>query len=357
MSMETAVPIDFRQAWAEARRCVNKRVVEAVEADDPAFVTPVKKPGEGGATDVWPVAVREAEWRAAERAVVDNVKEAYVSVLAPSQLGVDIYAWDSALIHGVSLIAEKLGPRAVIVHTDLRNAYNEAWRRTIIQRHIDCSPLHFVIIALPASLSTDSFLRVDDQSTALRSEDGVQHGAPLATTSFCVAIQPELEARFDKIQAHGADMEAARREAPTEIRCPELDGHHGIPVRNVLLGSHGCVHAYMRGKAEEIQEEVDTSLSKLLSAKLSRRYSHAMHHHAWAMLKHCMHHMAGYWLRNCLPSEVEDFLGAVMDATVLMAVELVLGLSFYPSTPGRCAMREAASKRLLLATSVMRMPA
>eukprot|EP00873_Tetraselmis_striata_P040330 jgi/Tetstr1/460594/TSEL_000519.t1 len=37
-------------------------------------------------------------------------------------------AWigDSALIHEVRLIGEKFGPRAVIVHTDLRNAYNEA---------------------------------------------------------------------------------------------------------------------------------------------------------------------------------------------------------------------------------------
>eukprot|EP00873_Tetraselmis_striata_P037349 jgi/Tetstr1/457613/TSEL_044180.t1 len=158
------------------------------------LVAPVKKLGEGRAPDVRPVAVGEAERRAAERAVVDNMKEAYVSVLAPSQLGVDIPAGDSVLIHGVRLIAEKLGPRAVIVHTDLRNAYNEAWRRTIIQRHIDCSPLHPVIPALLASLSTDSYLVVDDRRSApLRSEDGVQQGAPLATTSFCVAIHPEVQ--------------------------------------------------------------------------------------------------------------------------------------------------------------------
>eukprot|EP00873_Tetraselmis_striata_P002056 jgi/Tetstr1/422320/TSEL_013163.t1 len=84
--------------------------------------------------------------------------------------------------------------RAVIVHTDLRNAYiNEAWRRTIIQRHIDCSPLHSFIPALLASLSTDSFILVDDRSASLRSEDNVRHGAPLATTSLCVASHPEVE--------------------------------------------------------------------------------------------------------------------------------------------------------------------
>eukprot|EP00873_Tetraselmis_striata_P019799 jgi/Tetstr1/440063/TSEL_028422.t1 len=320
------------------------------------LVALVKKLGEGRSPDVRPVAVGEAERRAAERAVVDNMKEAYVSVLAPSQLGVGISAGDYVLIHGVRLIAKKLGPRAVIVHTDLRNAYNEAWRRTIIQRHIDCSPLHPVIPALLASLSTDSYLVVDDRSAPLRSEDGcdttleVNDGAARsnADDGFLVGL-PEhawpalhafrtsikasvgLEVRFDKMQAYIADMEAARREAPADIEWPELDGHHGIAVLNVPLGSPEYVQAYMRGKAEELREEVDASLSKLLSAKPSRRYTHALHHHAWALLKHCMQHKAGYWLRNCLPSEVEAFAEAV-DATILAAVERVLGVSFDPST-------------------------
>eukprot|EP00873_Tetraselmis_striata_P036065 jgi/Tetstr1/456329/TSEL_004109.t1 len=142
-----------------------------------------------------------------------------------------------------------------------------------------------------------------------------------------------LEVRFDKMHVCIADMEAARREAPADIEWPELDGHHGIPVLNVPLGSPEYVQAYMRGKAEELPKEVDASMSKLLSDKPSRRYTHALHHHAWVLLKHCMQHKAGYWLRNCLPSEVEAFVEAV-DATVLAAVERVLGVSFDPSTYG-----------------------
>eukprot|EP00873_Tetraselmis_striata_P042044 jgi/Tetstr1/462308/TSEL_007326.t1 len=46
-----------------------------------------------------------------------------------------------------------------------------------------------------------------------------------------------------------------------------------------------------------------------------------------------MQHKAGYWLRNCLPSEVEAIAEAV-DATILAAVERVLGVSFDPSTYG-----------------------
>eukprot|EP00873_Tetraselmis_striata_P042402 jgi/Tetstr1/462666/TSEL_000694.t1 len=212
------------------------------------------------------------------------------------------------------------------------------------------------------------------------SETRREPGAPLATTSFCVAIHPEVQqcdttlevndgaarfnaddgflvglpehvrpalhafrtsikasvglgVRFDKMQAYSAAMEAARREAPADIEWPELDGHHGIAVLNVPLGSPEYVQAYMRGKAEELREEVDASLSKLLSAKPSRRYTHALHHHAWALLKHCMQHKAGYWLRNCLPSEVEAFAEAV-DVTILAAVQRVLGVSFDPSTYG-----------------------
>eukprot|EP00873_Tetraselmis_striata_P020418 jgi/Tetstr1/440682/TSEL_028990.t1 len=424
MSMETAVPIDFQELWAEAQRCVNERVVmAAMEADDPVVldralkwkylrrmtelmrswddartealhaeharqrrmdaglfaallvgtadtvvvalvedgqlsraagrvsskalgpaavramsevasmylqgrlhpgcfnllfasarpVALVKKLGEGGGPDLRLVAVGEAERLRAERAaVVGNMKEAYVSVVpAPSQLGVGISAGHSVLIHGVRLIAEKLGPRTVIVHTDLRNAYNEAWRRTIIQCHVDCSSLRTVIPALLASLFTDSFLLVDYRSAPQRSEDGVRQGPPLATTSLCVAIHPEvqdrdntleasvgLEVRFDKMHAYIADMEAARCGAPANIEWPELNGCHGIPVLNVPLKFPWFVHAYMCGKAEELQEEVDAILSKLVSVKPSHR-----------------------WM-----------IAEAVAATVMTAVERVLEVSFDRST-------------------------
>eukprot|EP00873_Tetraselmis_striata_P016615 jgi/Tetstr1/436879/TSEL_025655.t1 len=238
------------------------------------LVAPVKKLGKGG-RPVRPMAVGEtAERRAAERAVIDNIKKASV-VRVPS----------------------------FIAHTDLRNAYNEAWRRTIIQRHIDCSPLRHPII--PPSLSMDSFMLVDDRSAPVRSaEDGVHFGAPLATTSFCVAIHPEVEecdktlegtdgaARFNADDRYVADVQEhfwpALHVFCTSIRHPwGLSTTHGILVLNVPLGLPGYayVHAHMRGKAEELQ------------------------------------------------AEVEAFAEAV-DATVLTAVERVLGVSFDPSTYG-----------------------
>eukprot|EP00873_Tetraselmis_striata_P021178 jgi/Tetstr1/441442/TSEL_029688.t1 len=173
-----------------------------------------------------------------------------------------------------------------------------------------------------AYVSCDNTLEVTYGAARFNADDGYLVGLPEhiwpALHAFRTSIKASvgLEVRFDKMHAYIADMEAARREAPADIEWPELDGHHDIP-------------------AEELREEVDASLlSKLIPAKPSRRYTHALHHHAWALLKHCMQRKAGYWLRNCLSSEVEAFAEAV-DATVHhTAAELVLGVSFDPSTYG-----------------------
>eukprot|EP00873_Tetraselmis_striata_P023495 jgi/Tetstr1/443759/TSEL_031747.t1 len=142
-----------------------------------------------------------------------------------------------------------------------------------------------------------------DQYWRIHTRNGPEHVWP-ALHAFRTSIKAPvgLEVRFDKMQAYNADIEAARREAPADIEWPELDGgHHGIAVLNVPLGSPEYVHAYMRGKAEELREEVDASLSKLPICQAQ-------------------------------PS-VEAFAEAV-DATVLATVAGVLGVSFDPSMYG-----------------------
>eukprot|EP00873_Tetraselmis_striata_P021363 jgi/Tetstr1/441627/TSEL_029854.t1 len=504
MSMETAVPIDFQEAWAEAQRCVNERVAAAVEADDTVVVDRALKwkymlpqlllraPSRGGRrqlqalawrfrafaerrmTDLvrsWDDARTEAFYagharqrrtnadlfavllvgtadtvvalvedgelsRAAgrlsckgmgdlsDRAILAQLRDkhpsrshmipnaAYDIPVDEAALAVDmrvpyqqlkqhVAAGSSGMRNEyfrclVGEYAPASGPAAVCAMSEVASMYlqgrlpgwfNRLFASARLVAHVKKlgegrapDVRHVAVVDNMKEATLDSYLVVDDRSAPLRSEDGVQQGAPLATTSFCVAIHPEvqqcdttlevndgaarfnaddgflvglpehvwpalhafrtsikasvgLEVRFDKMQAYIADMEAARREAPADIEWPELDGHHGIAVLNVPLGSPEYVQAYMRGKAEELREEVDASLSKLLPAKPSRRYTHALHHHAWALPKHCMQNKAGYWLRNCLPSEVEAFAEAV-DATILAAVERVLGVSFDPSTYG-----------------------
>eukprot|EP00873_Tetraselmis_striata_P016569 jgi/Tetstr1/436833/TSEL_025611.t1 len=71
----------------------------------------------------------------------------------------------------------------------------------------------------------------------LRSEDaGVRKGAPLATISLFVANHPEVEECDNTPEVTGG---LSWRKAPVDIEWHELNGHHGIPVLNVPLGSPG----------------------------------------------------------------------------------------------------------------------
>eukprot|EP00873_Tetraselmis_striata_P024528 jgi/Tetstr1/444792/TSEL_032640.t1 len=84
-------------------------------------------------------------------------------------------------------------------------------------------------------------LEVTDGAARFNADDGFladlpEHVWP-ALHAFRTSIKAQvgLEVRFDKMQAYNADMEAARREAPADIECPEFC--FGIAVLNVPLGS------------------------------------------------------------------------------------------------------------------------
>eukprot|EP00873_Tetraselmis_striata_P006874 jgi/Tetstr1/427138/TSEL_017327.t1 len=215
-----------------------------------------------------------ADQRAAVPAVVDHMKEAYVSVLAPSQLSVCISAWDSVLIHDVRLIAEKLGPpQAVIVHT------------------------------IFATLTTR---RVDDRSAPLRSEDGVQQGAPLATTSFCVATHPEDEERNNTLET---TCKAARFDVD--------DGYFvGLPEH-----VNPALHAYRTSIKASVGLEVSFGKMHAYTADMETVRREAPADIEWAEV-HGDHAPQG------------GALAEAVDATVLTAVERVVGVSFVPSTYG-----------------------
>eukprot|EP00873_Tetraselmis_striata_P027485 jgi/Tetstr1/447749/TSEL_035082.t1 len=89
----------------------------------------------------------------------------------------------------------------------------------------------------------DSTLEITHGAARFNADDGYVVGLPEhvwpALHAFRTSIKASvgLEVRFDKTPAYSADMGAARCEAPADIEWPELDGHHGIPVLNVPLGS------------------------------------------------------------------------------------------------------------------------
>eukprot|EP00873_Tetraselmis_striata_P002679 jgi/Tetstr1/422943/TSEL_013722.t1 len=88
---------------------------------------------------------------------------------------------------------------------------------------------------------------------------------PALIHAFRTSIEASLalEVRFDKMHAYIADMEAARLKTPPDIEWPELDGHHGIPVLNVPLGSPGYAVA------------VREAWGRLYAATASRHLNHA----------------------------------------------------------------------------------
>eukprot|EP00873_Tetraselmis_striata_P025597 jgi/Tetstr1/445861/TSEL_033501.t1 len=152
--------------------------------------------------------VGEAERRAAERTVLDNMKEMYVSLLAPSQLGGAPLATTFFCRVAIHPEVQECDKTVEVTHGAMRfNADDGFW-------------------------------------WANRSTFG-RPFTPFARLKASVG----LELRFGKMHAYNTDMEAARHEAMADIEWPELDGYPGIPVFNVPLGSPGYyVHAHMRGK-------------------------------------------------------------------------------------------------------------
>eukprot|EP00873_Tetraselmis_striata_P025832 jgi/Tetstr1/446096/TSEL_033696.t1 len=380
MSMETAVPIEFQEAWAGTQRCVNERVVAAVEADDPvAFYAGHARQRRTdadlfaallvGTTYTVVALVEDGEFsraggRLSSKGMVDLSDPAILAQLRdkhPSRshpipdAAYDIPVDEAALTVDMRVPYHQLKQHVTAGPSGMRNEYlrclvgeyapasgsaavramsevasmylqgrlpgwfNRLFASARLVAHVKklgegrAPDVRHVAVGEAEWRAAEravvdnmkeayvSHVGVTDGAARFNADDGFLVGLPEhvwpALHAFRTSLKASvgLEVRFDKMQAYIADMEAARQ----------------------------YVQAYMRGKAEELREEVDASLSKLLSAKPSRRYiTHALHHHAWAMIKHCMQHKAGYSLRNCLPSEVEAFAEAV-DATVLAAVERV----------------------------------
>ena len=297
-------------------------------------------------------------------------------------------AGDTILVHVVRLLMEKIGPRAVVVQTDLRNAYNEISRASIFSTLMSRPCLAGAVHPFRAAMSTEAFLVVGGRANLVASSEGVQQGDPLSTGAFCQAIHeyvrqadatlaakggacrffaddgclvglPEdvwpvlarltedlrrhtgLEMQLSKVEAYSADLHGARAGAPEGIQWPTLDGHHGMSLLNVpVCGSPEYVAAYLRRKAEDVGASIRTVVDKLTGQTSEGRQ---LHHHAWAMLQHSLQHKAVYWLRNCLPCEVGSFADEV-DAAVRRAVEQVLQLSFDVASYPEAVMDDTAAR-------------
>ena len=220
---------------------------------------------------------------------------------------------------------------------------------------------------LVAALGSEAPLVVDGRVDLVTSAEGIQQGSPLSTPDFCVAIHPEVEAADAELSAKGgavrfyaddgylvglpadvwpvfhrlraalldaldlhvhddykttaysADMERAQVGAPPGVRWPQLDGHYGLEVLGVPLGSPGYISRFLAAKADEVIAHINSTVGHLLDG--------ASRHHAWPVLLQSLQHKLVYWCRNCFPADVVDMCTRV-DAAVAQAAERVHGVSF-----------------------------
>ena len=332
------------------------------------LVAPVKKPPAAGAVpDCRPLVVQEPLRCVTERTVMECHADVYRAHLAPQQLAVGVANGDGILVHGIRLLMEKLGDDAVAVHLDVKNAYNDVRRVALLRRHQNIPDLADVMPTLIAALGSEASLVVDGRVGLVSSAEGIQQGSPLSTPDFCVSIHPEViaadaelsakggavrfyaddgylvglpadvwpvfrrlqEALFaaldlhvhddTKTKAYSVNMAAAQVGAPPGIERQHLDGHYGLEVLGVPLGSEGYISRFLAAKAAEVVSHIDSTVTDLLNG--------ASRHHAWPVLLYSLQHKLVYWCRNCFPDDVAELCTRV-DAALVRAASRVHGISF-----------------------------
>jgi len=128
-----------------------------------------------GAPDVRPIGISECFLRAIHSSIVTQYKNTFAEHFWPQQVAVGIPGGLSLHIQGIQLTLE-LHPDWVVAKLDLRNAYNEVKRRTVIDRLHDAEALRDLV---PLAWATSRvapevyFAQNGAQPAGYRSEEGV----------------------------------------------------------------------------------------------------------------------------------------------------------------------------------------
>eukprot|EP00973_Karenia_brevis_P042117 5830296-Karenia_brevis.AAC.1 len=136
---------------------------------------------------------------------MSNLKPSLAEHFWPQQVAMAIPSGITLLVFGMRSMME-LHPEWVIVRLDLRNAYNEIKRASVLQRLLDSPNLQCLAPLFHAthSVSSPIFLAADGlHRAAFDSEEGVQQGDGPASASFCAGIHPEVKALDSELAAHG----------------------------------------------------------------------------------------------------------------------------------------------------------
>ena len=347
-------------------------------------VAPIK-PAPGGlraqqpqVPDVRPVGIGDCFRRAVCSAAAAQCKEAAAEYLSPQQVAVGVPSGISVLVHAVRLALEA-NPGQVVVKCDLKNAFNEVQRATMIDRVLH-SPVKAIAPLLHALYKHNTHIYINKNGGRLRggaegdSQEGAQQGCALAAMAFCIAIHPEvlrLDERLretggfvicdmDDVYAVGApdtvfqavagfaeDVRAIGLElVPRKSICYsprlreqlEVDPHrlqhlsactvgragtdqeeaaYGMVVAGVPVGDAAFVAQHMDGVTGGIVSKVKKTVSML-----QHRSPQALH----TLIFYCIQPLLVFWLQHLPPQQVLPYAERV-DEAVLEAFAAAVGAS------------------------------
>ena len=157
--------------------------------------------------DVRPVGIGDCFRRAVCSAAAAQCKEAAAEYLSPQQVAVGVPGGISVLVHAVRLALEA-NPGQVVVKCDLKNAFNEVQRATMIDRVLH-SPVKAIAPLLHALYKHSTHIYINKNGGRLRggaegdSQEGAQQGCALAAMAFCIAIHPEVLRLDERLRETG----------------------------------------------------------------------------------------------------------------------------------------------------------
>jgi len=323
------------------------------------MVAPVKAvPADAGmAPDVRPIGIGECLRRAIHKSVIAQMKPSLAEHLWPQQVAIGVAGGLSILIFGVRLVLEVF-PGWVVVKIDLRNAYNEICRASVLQRLAEVPHVRDLVPPMWANYLPESMVFIPGEGSAtadFSSAEGVQQGEPMAGAGFCVGIHPEVCQLDAELNAVGGmakfDMDDGYAVGPPEVvfpavqrfavavralglelqlgkckcyspagdmenhrdRPPQMQvGHmldaagvfcYGIDVGGIPMGDDGYVAAFLDCKAGE-------AMSKITNINLKLRSRHLQS--LFAVTYYCLSPLFQYWLQHCYPEDVRA-AAAVVD--------------------------------------------
>lgn len=312
------------------------------------LMAPIKQaaPTPDEAPDVRPIGAGECLGRAIHRSVITDFKPALANHLFPQQVAIGVEGGISKLVFAIRLLAES-NPDWVVVKIDLRNAFNEIARATVLAR-LNADPALRSLVPMVWAVSSPAspvFLAACDLAQApFRSEEGMRQGDAAASAAFCVGIHPEVRALDAELAASGGaarfDMDDgyavghpdvvfpailafAERVAHLGLelqlhkctyysvagdmsvhpaRPPNLDPGsiqlqsgavgYGLDVAGVPVGDDIYVAATLDCRAEESVSKIQTITSQLRDHHLQ-----SLH----AVIVYCLAPAFHYWIQHCDP--------------------------------------------------------